>query len=107
MKDNARVEKVCGKLLRQQAAADYLGISLKAFRNEVVAGNIEFVPVGQRRFFERDDLDAWIRARKTRCQSKKGKGRLTGGSTSRSQVIGFEEAVKLRPALTKMASPKG
>jgi hypothetical protein len=46
-------------LLTAKQSAEYLGITLYEFRQEVKKGNIRFKPVGYRRKYRPEDLDLW------------------------------------------------
>ncbi len=81
-------------LLSQAEAAEALGVSVKALRREVKAGNLRFILIGKRRKFVVRDLEEFIDSKRIVWPSIEGRGRPTGNSTSRSRVVGFEEAVR-------------
>ena len=92
-------------LLSQADAADALDISVKALRQEVKSGKIRFILIGKRRKFAKRDLEEFIEQGRISWPSVAGSGRPTGNSTSRSRVVGFEEAVR-RLAETRQKSSK-
>jgi len=81
-------------LLSQAEAADALGVSPKTLRDQVKAGKLRFIQIGKRRKFCRQDLDEFISNGRVTWPSNGGQGRQTGTTTSRSEVVGFEEAVE-------------
>lgn len=78
-------------LLTKEEIKKLLGIGERAFA-ELGA---PYVPLGRRRRYLLDDVMRTIHERKQEgaCHFAGGKGRRTGGTTSRSAGPGFEEAL--------------
>ena len=79
-------------LLTKEEVKKLLGIGDRAFAELAVA----YVPLGRRRRYTLEDVMHAIEKRKQEgaCHFAGGKGRRTGGTTSRSAGLGFEEALK-------------
>lgn len=71
-----------------------LGVGEKTYRQLVRKGQLRYVLVGRRRKHAREDVDEYIKQARAPCPSNDAKGHHTGGTTSRSTVVGFEEARK-------------
>ena len=100
---------VSAKLLNATQAAALLGVNRATFRR----WNPPAVVLNERRWFTEPALAQWLRSRETSCAtpvppavnpkpspakntSSAAKGRMTGTSTSPSNVVAFAEAAGLR-----------
>ena len=92
------------KLLFTKAEAmEMLGVGEKVFRRLLIPS----IKIGERRRYALADLQTFINRNREdpSCLSPaKGKARRTGGTTSRSEVIGFEEALKLNASRRRQKS---
>jgi hypothetical protein len=81
-----------GLLLTKEEVKRRLGIGDRAFAEL----GMSYVVLGKRRRYTMDDVVRAIEKHKQEgvCRSGKGRARRTGGTTSRSVGIGFEEALK-------------
>jgi hypothetical protein len=84
-------------------AALRAGLSRKAMRAEILAGNLRYVTIGKRKRFTAEDLAEFKERKRAQCPSVAGRVRLGSGMTSPSKVIGFAEAVRR----TTGSSPRG
>lgn len=79
-------------LLTKEEVKKLLGVGDRAFAEL----GVDYVPLGKHRRYTMEDVMRAINDRKQEgaCHFAKGKGRRTGGTTSRSVGPGFEEALK-------------
>lgn len=88
-------------LLTLAQACEITGLCDDTLRAEMKEGLLPFVRIRRTRYLTRDDLDQWIKAKREAWQSEQtlsasARTRRSGTKTSRSTVIGFEEARKRR-----------
>lgn len=100
--NSAQVNKI---LYSKHEAMALLGIGEKMFRSL----DVPYVTIGRRKKYALSDLQLFIARNREdpACLGlAKGKARRTTGTTSRSAVIGFEEAVKLIASKQRKPSPQ-
>ena len=75
-----------------------LDVGEKTYLRLVRSGQLGYVLVGSRKKHTQEDADEYIKTARMQCPSSDARGHRTGGTTSRSKVIGFEEALRQRTA---------
>lgn len=95
-KDNAAADSGAGRLLSRQDAARYLGMPDRSFRRHV-APHVVRVPVGNRVYYTREELDAWVERRKVGGLSVEDAmaNRCTSGSAMRGGGISSRRASEI------------
>src|SRR5690348_1694832 len=101
-------------LLKPRDAARMLGLTTKQLAAEIAARNLRYVRIGKgrRRYFARPDLDEFIERKRREWESDAAsldgaRIRRSPTATSRSKVIGFEEALKRTTPSSPKRSPRG
>lgn len=84
-------------LLTQPEAADRLGVGVRALRDLVKRRKLRIVSIGRRALIPAADLERFV-SEAAECPSTAVPVRRSGGRPSLSLVVGFDEALALRPA---------
>jgi hypothetical protein len=87
-------------LLREQEAAAMMAMSARNLRKLRKAGEVDFVSIGARIFYLREDLITLATRHRT-CESTDVKAPPTGGTRSPTRVSDIGEARKLREKLKR------
>src|SRR5262245_61085769 len=84
-------------------AARWLDIGVKTFKREVRAGRVKYLLIGKRQRFREIDLMRFLEVA-SQCAFSNVRARPTGGTTSRSVVVGFEQALAQTRATSRTRS---